>query len=202
MRQYLMSLTVSGALLCGVGTGAQALPLVATFTGYLEGTSDPFVATFHYNTRNLVTDEYDSNYLDGKPETTQWATFTSDSQTLTFYNFSEFPDGYTYSFTKGEYDSVVYDDNGDGGISEIDTVHTYSIYGPQGYLTLTFGGANDGGEYVLGADGLNSVNLDPTSYALTKDVVSPVPLPPSILMFGGALMALGVAGYRRRSLTT
>lgn len=170
-------------------TGVEAQPLEATYTGVLWGTQDAFTATFHYDTKDLVPSPGNSSYLDAKSGTVQWATYVDPFRSFTFNNPT--------SFSKGEYDSIVYDASGDGSISEIDTVHDYAISVSSGYLSLTFGGVGDTGLVTFGADGLDYANLDPKSFLLTKDLapaVSPVPLPPGAPLFAGALLLVGLVG--------
>lgn len=186
---------VSATALMALGSSAEALPLVATYTGVLFGTQDAFTAAFHYDTKDLAPSPGNTAFLDAKSNTVQWATYADPFRSLTFTLSS--------SFAKGEYDSVVYDEN--GAMVEVDTVHEYTIQANTGLMSLTFGGVNDMGLVTFGPDGTDYAELDPQSFRLTRDVVSPVPLPAAAPLFCGALLLCAVVGHahgRKRTAST
>lgn len=186
MRQIACGLAALTGVLILAGS-AQAQPLAATYKGVLFGTNDAFTAVFHYDTKDLSPSLFASGYLDGKPGTLQSATYSDPFRSMTFTTPG--------SFSKGEYDSTVYDEN--GAVTEVDTVHAYSISTSSGLVSLTFGGANDMGIVTFDSDGLDYAELDPQSFTLTKDVVSPVPLPSGAPMLASALVLFGLLGHAR-----
>ena len=74
-----------------LGGGAQAQPLVATYTGVVFGTNDAFSAVFRYDTKDLVPSPFATGYLEAKPGTLQSATYSDPFRTFTFTTPGSFP---------------------------------------------------------------------------------------------------------------
>lgn len=171
--------------------GAEAQPIVATLSGIVSETGDPFTAAFHYDTVDLVPSPDNASSFDARSGSSQWATYTVAARSVTF-DSADF-------FSIGEYPSVVYDPDGSGAVDRIDTAHAYTIAGSAGLLSLTFGGADTMGLVTFGRDGVDYATLEPDSFSSSGETVSPVPLPGSALLFGGAVMLLGFASRARTS---
>lgn len=173
MRRLMCGLAAAG-LLSFFGE-AGAAPLTATYQGVLLGTSTPFTATFSYDSNDLQQDSIDPTLFNGVGQT-QSATFSSAGSTYAFDSSSYF------------YERV---------ISGVTPDYEFGIGQSDGaFLYLKLTGDVQEGNFAL-ADGADQPDLDPQSVTITPaaTAVAPVPLPPAVSLFAGALLAFGIAGW-------